>query len=353
MEILREENYGEFVNFAATHKVTSFTQSLEWAKLKSGWGKEIIVSRDEKGNIKGAMLVLIQRLPIVKNSFLYAPHGPICDFEDIDTLKDLLDGVKELGKKYKGFLFKCDPCIREEEKKGIENFRKLGFKHEEGRKDFETIQVRFNYALTDIEGKTEDEVIMGFTQKTRYNIRVAMKKGVECRICDKSALPEFYRIFEVTAKRDNFILRPIEYYEKMMDSFGDKIRLYLCYYNDRAISGALCIQYARKTYYVFGASDNEYRNVMPNYLMQWSMIRWALEGNCTVYDFLGIPVNADESSPMAGVLRFKKGFNGEVVGYAGEFDYVLNGFVNFMFNAATKLKKKYFAIYRALRGKKD
>jgi lipid II:glycine glycyltransferase (peptidoglycan interpeptide bridge formation enzyme) len=138
----------------------------------------------------------------------------------------------------------------------------------------------------------------------------------------------------------------------MMDCFGDKMRLYLCYYNDTAISGALCCQYAKKTYYVFGASDNQYRNVMPNYLMQWEMIKWALEGGCKVYDFLGIPVNADPESPMIGVYRFKKGFNGEILGYVGEFDYVLNPFINTLFNVATKLKKRFYAVYRAIRGKK-
>ena len=352
MEILSKDKYSEFVSFAENHKNTSFTQSLEWANLKDLWSREIVVSRNEAGEIKGAMLILIQKIPVFKSGFLYAPHGPICDFSDKETISDLLEGAKAVGKKYNGFLFKCDPTLLETAEDEIKNFTDLGFKYEPGRKDFETIQVRFNYALTDIEGRTPEEEIMTFTQKTRYNIRVAEKHGVECRICDKSALPDFYRIFNITAERDNFIVRPIEYYEKMMDSFGDKMRLYLCYYNDVCVSGALCCQYAKKTYYVFGASDNQYRNVMPNYLMQWNMIKWALEGGCRVYDFLGIPVNADPESPMIGVYRFKKGFNGEILGYVGEFDYVLNPFINACFNLGTKAKKKFYAVYRALRGKK-
>ncbi len=352
MEILKKEQYKEFVDFVADHKNSNFMQSLEWAALKSNWVHEIVVSRDEKGEIKGAMLILIQKVPVFKSGFLYAPHGPVCDFSDKETIADLLEGAKAVGKKYNGFLFKCDPIVLETAEEEIKNFTSLGFKYEAGRKDFQTLQPRFNYALTDIEGRTPEEEIMTFTQKTRYNIRVAEKHGVELRICDKSALPDFYRIFEVTAKRDNFILRPIEYYEKMLDCFGDKMRLYLCYYNGAPVSGAMCCQYARKTYYVFGASDNQYRNVMPNYLMQWGMIKWALEGNSRVYDFLGVPVNVDPESPMIGVYRFKKGFNGEVLGYVGEFDYVLKPFVNCLFNVATKGKKLFYAVYRGIRGKK-
>ncbi len=340
MEILNQSQYNEFEEFASRHKNGNFTQSLGWMKLKSGWGHEIVVSRDENGAIVGGMLILINKLPLFGNALLYAPHGPVCDYHDTAVLQDLLDGAKALKKKHRAFAFKVDPCVLETDKEVIDNFLSLGFKYEPGRPDFETIQTRYNYGLCDIEGKTEDEVIMSFTQKTRYNIRLAAKKGVVCKVCDKSDMPEFFRLMKITAERDNFVHRPIKYYENMLDCFGDNMRLYLCYYNDTAISGALCAQYAGKTWYVFGASDNKYRNVMANHLMQWEMIKWALESNCFIYDFLGIPVNADENSPMIGVYRFKKGFNGSILGYAGEFDYILSPFFNKIFRMAQKAKRR-------------
>lgn len=341
MEILAKEKYNEFETFVSNHKNGNFTQTIEWAKLKSNWGHEIVVSRDGNGNIVGGMLVLINYVPVLKYSLLYSPHGPVCDYDNAKVLSDLLEGAKQLAKKYNAFLFKIDPCVFETDTETINRFLSLGFKNEPGKKDFETIQTRYNYGLTDIYGKTEDEVIMSFTQKTRYNIRVAKKHNVECRICDKSHIPEFVRLMNITSKRDKFTPRPQAYYERMMDVFGEHIRLYLCYYQDRAISGAICVQFAGKTWYVYGASDNEYRNVMPNYLMQWEMIRWALQGNCHLYDFLGIPVNADPNSPMIGVYRFKKGFNGTILGYAGEFDYVFKPAVNNLFTLFTKAKRKY------------
>lgn len=353
MELLQKDQYAEFEAFASIHPNGHFSQSLEWIAIKSDWGHEVVVSRDEDGKIVGGMLILIKKIPGIGRNMLYSPRGPVCDYTDKSVLSDLTLGIFEVGKKHRAFLFKCDPPVREEDTRAIANFKALSYLHEPHKKDFETVQVRFNYALTDIKGKTEDEVLMSFTQKTRYNIRVAMKHGVECKVCGKEALPDFYRIFKVTSKRDNFIIRPIEYYEKLMDCLGEHMRLYLCYYEGQAVSGALAIQFAGKTWYLYGASDNQYRNVMPNYLMQWNMIKWAIEGGCSVYDFLGIPVNADPNSPMIGVYRFKKGFNGEVVGYAGEFDLILNSYYNNLFKLLSKAKRGYFKTYRFFRKKFD
>ena len=104
---------------------------------------------------------------------------------------------------------------------------------------------------------------------------------------------------------------------------GEHARLYLGFYEGRAISGAITTNFGGKACYVYGASDNECRNHMPNYLMQWEMIRWALETGCTVYDFQGVSGNlSPEGNHMYGLYRFKKGFNGQLDELAGEFDYV-------------------------------
>ena len=184
MEILAKEKYQEFEDFAQQtwHKNGNFTQSLEWIDLKANWGHEIVVSRNENGEIVGAMLILMQKLPVFGWNLLYSPHGPVCDYHDKAVMKDLLDGAKEVAKLHRGFMIKVDPCVRETDEETIREFTDLGYTYEPGKKDFETIQVRFNYGLTDIYGKTEEEVLMSFTQKTRYNIRVAMKHGVECKI---------------------------------------------------------------------------------------------------------------------------------------------------------------------------
>lgn len=105
------------------------------------------------------------------------------------------------------------------------------------------------------------------------------------------------------------------------------------------MSGALLVNYANVASYVYGCSSNEYRKYMPNYLMQWTMIKYATESGCHTYDFCGIPYWYDETHKNYGVYRFKQGFNGKVKTYAGEFDYVFRNRVNHIADLAMKLKK--------------
>ncbi|MBR3935979.1 MAG: peptidoglycan bridge formation glycyltransferase FemA/FemB family protein, partial [Oscillospiraceae bacterium] len=205
---------------------------------------------------------------------------------------------------------------------------------------FETIQCRFNYRLY-IEGKTEDEVFMNLTQKCRYNVRVAMKHGVEIKIVGKEYLDEFMRIMQTTGERDGFNIRPKEYFERMLDCLGEHVRLYMGFYNGQAVCGTITTNYAGKCCYVYGASDNAYRNVMPNYLIQWEMIKWAIETGCTVYDFQGISGNLeDESDHLYGLYRFKRGFNGQVDELPGEFDITYKPLAAKMVKHAIKLNAK-------------
>lgn len=128
---------------------------------------------------------------------------------------------------------------------------------------------------------------------------------------------------QATGKRDGFAIRSKEYFEKFLYAFEENARLYMCYSPDgEAISGALTVRYGNRVSYVYGASSDTQRNLMPNYLMQWNMIKWAIESQCDIYDFMGIPHCDEENHSNYGVYRFKKGFNGEIVKYAGEFDYI-------------------------------
>ena len=340
-EILPPDRYDEYEDFASSHRYGSFMQSVNWTKVKDNWGHEVLVVRDQDGAIRGGALVLLKKLPL-GYTMLYSPRGPVCDYLDKGVMQVLLSGIRELAQKHKGVFFKCDPMVEETDRPVIDTFRALGYQIKEGCAESETVQRRYNYILPDIQGKTPDEVIASFSQKTRYNIRVAKRHNVECRVCGKEGLDDFVMLSRITAERDNFTDRSKEYYAKMLDAFGENMRLYLCYYEGVPLSGAMCCQYAGKTNYIFGASDSKYRNVMPNYLMQWEMIGWALEGGCYIYDFLGIPVNCDPDSPMYGVYRFKKGFNGRAVGYAGEFDYIFRPAMHRLFTMAQEGRRHYY-----------
>ena len=98
----------------------------------------------------------------------------------------------------------------------------------------------------------------------------------------------------------------------------------------RHCHGTVAVQYGDKVWYLYGASSNNYRNLMPNYLLQWRMIEWAIENNCRIYDFRGISGDLSENNPLFGLYRFKKGFGGELVEFAGEFEYNMKPVINWM-----------------------
>lgn len=321
MEIITKEQYDAYEAFVASHPQGGFTQSLRWPLVKSNWGSEAILSRDGAGNIRGAMLVLIQKIPYIGTSFLYAPRGPVCDLHDRETLADLLEGVRVLAKRYRAHRFKMDPEVFASDEAFLRLARELGFTRFYGPEGFETIQARFNYRLY-LQGRSEEELFANLTQKTRYNVRLAQKHGVEVRVVGPEYLEEFVRIMQTTGQRDGFNVRPKEYFARMLAGLGDYVRLYMAFYQGQPVSGAITTNFAGKTCYVYGASDNVARNVMPNYLIQWEMIRWAVQTGCTVYDFQGVSGNLDEHAHMYGLYRFKKGFNGQLDELAGEFDLV-------------------------------
>ncbi|MBQ6553312.1 MAG: peptidoglycan bridge formation glycyltransferase FemA/FemB family protein [Clostridia bacterium] len=326
MEILKPENYAEFEKFNRSHPRGHFMQSAEWAALKNDWKREVVVTRNGDGSIRGGISILVRKIPMTPYTLMYAPRGPIFDEGDSAAFTDIVNGARRLAKQHRSVCLRMDPDIRagyEPFKKALESM-KLKVK---GGKNFETTQPRFVYRM-DIKGKTEDEVMANFTSKTRYNVRVAIKNGVETRVVngDPEAIAQFHALMKVTGERDGFICRSKEYFERLLKSLGEDARLYAAYYNGEMIAGTLAIRYADKVWYLYGASSNKERNRMPNYLLQWDMIRWAIESGVSVYDFRGVSGDMDESNPLYGLYRFKRGFNGELVEFVGEIDAVFKRF---------------------------
>lgn len=339
MEILKPEQYGEYERFVSTHPQGGFTQSVNWQKVKSNWGYEAVVSRGPSGEIAGAVGVLIQKVPVIGTSFLYAPRGPVCDLHDKQVLRDLKAGVDQLAERHNAHEFKMDPDVLMSDTDFIAIAREMGFAQSYGPDGFEGIQARFNYRLY-LNGRTEEELLANLTQTTRRKVRIAMRKGVEVRPVGQEYLEDFVRIMRVTGERDGFNTRPKEYFARMLDALGANVRLYMGFYENTPVCGAITTNYAGKCCYVYGASDNVHRDVMPNYLMQWEMIRWAVETGGQVYDFQGISGDFSEGGHMYGLYQFKRGFNGQVDELAGEFDYVYQPVKKKLVEQAASLKDK-------------
>ena len=318
MRFVTKETDQEYTEFLESHERCNFQQSLEWGKVKTNWIKEVVLAEDENHKIIGSICVWIRKMPIFGN-MMYSSRGPVCDIHDKQVLEQLTEGIKELGKKYNAFVLRIEPDIKKDDQEFRKIVEEIGYKIKDDAKDFkDEIQPRFVFRL-DIKGKTEDEVLAGCHQKTRYNIRLAKKKGVVVKEGTREDLKDFHKIMIETGSRDGFIIRSLDYFEKMYDELAPKhMKLLMAYYEDKPISGIIPIMYGNKTWYLYGASSNQHRNLMPNYLLQWEMIRQAIQNKCDIYDFRGVSGVVDETHPQYGLYRFKKGFGAEFTEFIGE-----------------------------------
>ncbi len=321
IERVTEAILAEYNEFIASHPKGHFMQTREWGRHKDSWTWEGMICRDGSGRIKGSLALLIRKIPMLPWSIMYSARGPVFDDGDYETLRELVDAARELAKKYKSYVLKLDPDINSSNTALREALISLGFTPPPDTKNFESIQPRYVFRLY-LNGRGEDELFESFESKTRYNLRLARKKGVEVKICGKEMLPEFCRIMNETGERDDFIVRNEAYFASMLDNLGENARLYMAFFEGAPIAGTIAIHFGDKVWYLYGASSNAHRNVMPNYLLQWEMIRWAVETGCRVYDFRGVSGDTSPDNPLYGLYRFKKGFNGEFTEFLGEFEYL-------------------------------
>ena len=341
-EILCEDTYHEYNEFLSALPFCSFLQTVMWADVKAqgGWTRDIIVSRDDSAKITAGMLVLSRKLPFSPFTFLYSPRGPLFLPGKYKAINDLKQGLKELAKRKKSLVFKADPAINARDADFIGNAEKAGFEIIDTGKDFGGVQPKFVYILN-IKDKTPEDVFEKFHSKTRYNIRLSSRKGVTVRVGGYDDIPCFYEILKETAKRDNFAVRTPEYFRDMYKIMApENLRLYIAELDGRIIAGTIAIYFKNTVYYLYGASSNQNRNTMPNYLLQWEMIKWAIEKKCETYDFMGISGDDDPSNPLYGLYKFKRGFSGETIEYIGELEMVFNPFMYRIMNIIQKLRKK-------------
>lgn len=343
---MTDELLKEYKEFTQNHERSHILQSVEWGKVKSIWTNEFVIVRDEEGKIEGTMSVLIRKIPMFPCTFMYAPRGPICDLHNKEVLKKLHEGAMELAKKYNAMTLKIDTDTPVTDTEYAENMAELGYKLNNNYYNLEGVQARFLMRV-DLKDKTEEELLQGFHHKTRYNIKVAIKKGVKIKIGTREDIPTFFELMKTTGERDGFLIRDIEYFYRIYDCLGEHARIFLAYAGEdeehmECVSGTLAGLYGNKCLYLYGASGNKYRNYMPNYLIQWEMIRWSLENKCTVYDLRGVPgIIEDENNPIYGLYKFKKGFAGQATEMIGEFDYMVKPFWHKLFRFLEQTRKKF------------
>lgn len=323
VRLINESEKDRYNEFVANGPKGHILQSFEWGEIKArtGWEPFRLVAEDG-GQIRAALSILKRRLPIPGRSIFYAPRGPVVDLDDRPACEALLGEARRLASTHGAIMLKIDPDWPADNELARKTLASLGFRTTDKGRNFEGVQPKFVFRLS-LEPEPE-AIFNNFHQKTRYNIRLAAKKGVSIRVATREDLPVFYKILLETAKRDRFMVRSYEYFEDLWRYLVERnmARLFMADYEGQAIAGTLAFNFGDKAWYIYGASSNRHRDAMPNYLLQWEMIQWAKGLGCRMYDFRGVSGDLSPDNPLYGLFRFKKGFGGDFTEFVGEYDLV-------------------------------
>ena len=319
------ELHDRFNAFIAASPKGHILQSYEWGeiKAKTGWTPLRLMVEDHSGP-RAAVLILRRDVPFLHRTIFYSPRGPVLDYGDTEAFDFLIDRVRRLAPRHRAIMWKIDPDIPSDRRDVRSYLTRRGFVLNERGTDFEGVQPRFVFRLP--LDKPLDEIFASFANKTRYNIRLAGRKGVRVRVGVRDDLPRFYQVLLETATRDRFLVRSYEYFVDLWDHLVERglARLFVAELDGRMIAATLAFIMGDKAWYVYGASSNQDRETMPNYALQWAMITWAKESGCTMYDFRGVSGDLNPDNPLYGLYRFKKGFSGQFTEFIGEYDLVFS-----------------------------
>jgi lipid II:glycine glycyltransferase (peptidoglycan interpeptide bridge formation enzyme) len=338
-----------------------FLQTWEWAQVKAGygWSPMPYLWVDGRGQAAAAAMILkrqvIRRGFAARLSVLYAPKGPLLDWMNEPLRTRVLDDLQALARSQGAIFLKIDPDVilgwgiphsgdrsREGDGQGlVQELVRRGWR-------FSADQIQFrNSVLVDLSA-VEAEMLARMKQKSRYNIRLAAKKGVSIRPGGEADLRALYRMYAETSMRDGFLVRAEEYYldvwRRFMRSAEPTTLPLMAEVDGEAVAGLFLFMFAGRAYYVYGMSRDTHRDKMPTYLLQWEAIKRAKARGCTIYDLWGAPQEFHESDPMWGVYRFKAGLGGEVVRTLGAYDFAPN---HLWYKLYTEIAPRVLDIMRA------
>ncbi len=391
LEFLRGQRAASFLQTPAWGEVKS-----EWRRESIGWfrdGRSAPSStqgfRDgstSQGALVGVGLVLYRQLPKLRRYLAYVPEGPVIDW-DSETLSDWLAPMTKHLREAGAFGVRMGPPVLTRRwdasavKKGVADesvrslgqvppaersaagarvvsqLQEMGWRLQGAEGGFAAGQPRYNFQIPlrhreageDQESehaagdpRSEDDVLKGMNQQWRRNIKKAGKAGVEVTEGAEEDLKAFHDLYVHTATRDGFTPRPLSYFQTMFSALRaeepDRVKLFLARHEGDLVAATIWVRVGGHTWYSYGASSTEKREVRGSNAAQWAMIRASLAAGADVYDLRGITETLDPDDPHVGLIQFKVGTGGEAVEYAGEWDLPLS-----------PLLYKAFAMYMARR----
>jgi len=323
MPVEQREQWDCFIN---EHLQGHFLQSWGWGEQKaaSGWHPLRLALWDTTNDQIIAAAQVLQRtaphVPLRLGHLAYIPKGPVLDWFNKPVRNTFFTQLHRLLRFQGAIALRVELGQEQDDEDSTTIKEYLTQQHMQ---PIHAVQP----ARTIVLDITPDEatLLARMKEKWRYNVRLAGRKGVTVRVAETiEDVQAWYRLLETTGERDQFGIHTLSYYIQVWRTFTscNQARLLLAEHNGQLLAGIFVSVYSRQAIYLYGASSNEQRQLMPNYLLQWEAMRWAKSCGATSYDFWGIPETDDENEAMAGVYRFKSGWGGRVVQFLGNYECV-------------------------------
>ena len=329
--------------FAAEQPTGHLLQAWEWGTFKGeqGWTPaRLAVRAPDSGRIlAGAQVLFRAPRPGIPLRVAYVPRGPLLALDDLTAAgAALLAGLHAYCRRHQAVFLKIEPDLPASPR-AVRTLQAAGFR------PAQRVQPQRSITLDLRPEAPEETLLAAMKPKTRYNIRLAQRRGVRVRrAVTLDDVRQFYDLMQVTGARDEFGLHSFDYYRRVWELFPDTAAaterpvamLLLADHPDGGeapLAGLLAFAFGDEAIYMYGASADRGREHMPTYLLQWEAMRWARAHGCRRYDFWGIPDAPEAEAPPAeanqnvrqglwGVYRFKQGFGGQEVEYLGAWDFV-------------------------------
>jgi peptidoglycan pentaglycine glycine transferase (the first glycine) len=303
-------------------------QSRGWAfvQVAAGW-RPLFVSLRDGSATRAAALVLRRGIPGTGLSLLYAPRGPVLDWTDPHIVRRFADGLQALARQERAFLLQCDPAVPADQRAAHRAMAQMGFHVHEKHGLFRIGQpLRVMRIPVGRYGGPEG-LFKSLHHKTRYNIRLAERKGVlVVPRTDREAVDIFYRALMHTATVKGFAVRSFGYHEaiwKHCVQAGHGEYLF-AEHDGELLAAILVLRFGAVAWYMYGASTSEKRNFMAPHLLQWTALSRAWDAGCRCYDMRGVyAANPTAGDAEYGVYDFKRKFSAELVTFIGEYDMVV------------------------------
>ena len=316
--------------------VTHIIQSWEWGEFRKSLGLPVLrFGIYKKGRMVKAFTMTLHKIPFTKYFVGYLPKGPLPD-------KELSEALSEVGKKYSCAFIKIEPNIL----KTKDPYRVYPTFLPSPKPLF----TKFNF-LIDLQ-KSEDELMKSFHPKTRYNIRVAQKKEVVVKkLSDKKSFETYLKLYFDTTERQRYFGHNRQYHKKVWEVLEKEglAHLLIAYYDKQPLTAWMLLKFHDTLYYPYGGSSTKHREVMSSNLVAWEAIKLGKELGCKSFDMWGaLGPEADSKDPWFGFHRFKQGYGGTLVEYAGSFDLVFNEPLYFLFTTIDRFTKVKVTLLKLL-----